>query len=67
MGFESQVQYVMLYDAVIRKLGRHQTDKLLAIEMDFWRKAAREAKMEKISKRNIREFIEAHHNIVEVA
>ena len=39
---------VMLYVAQTWKLGKHIVNKLLATEMDFWRRAVRKSRKEKI-------------------
>ena len=50
----------MLYDADTWTLGRHQTNKLLAREMDFWHRAARKSRKDKIRRLEIREIMNAY-------
>ena len=43
MIFKSMVQNIMLHGAEIWTLGRHQANKFLTTEMEFWQRAARKS------------------------
>jgi hypothetical protein len=47
-------------------LNTQQANKLLAIEMDFWRRSARKSRKEKVRNVTIREVMEVGKNILEV-
>ena len=47
----------MLYSAETWTLGRHQTNKLLATEVDFWWRAAKNSRKEKTRNIKIREIV----------
>ena len=60
--FKSLVQSVMLYGAENRRVA----NTLLATEMDFWQKAARKSRNEKIMNLNIKDNFNVQHNIIEI-
>ena len=64
--YNSLVQSVMLYGAETWTLDRQNANKLLATEMDYWRRAARKSRMDKIRNQRIRELMEVDRNILEV-
>jgi hypothetical protein len=49
-----------------QKLNTQQANKLLAAEMDFWRRSARKSRKEKARNVTIREVMEVRKNILEV-
>jgi hypothetical protein len=47
-------------------LNTQQANKLLATEMDFWRRSARKSRKEKVRNVTIREIMEVGKNILEL-
>jgi hypothetical protein len=64
--YQALVQSILLYGAERWTLNTQQANKLLATEMDFWRRSARKSRKEKVRKGTIREIIEAGKNILEI-
>ena len=64
--YNSLVQSVMLYGVETWALDRPHANKLLAAEMDHWRRTARKARMDKIRNQGIREIMKVNKNILEV-
>ena len=56
----------MFYNAETWTLGIHQVNKLLATEMDFWRRISRKSRKEKILNLKIRETMNVQYNIIEL-
>jgi hypothetical protein len=52
--YQALVQSILLYGAETWTLNTQQTKKLLATEMDFWRRSARKSRKEKIRNGTIR-------------
>jgi hypothetical protein len=52
--------------AEIWTLNTQQANKLLATEMEFWRRSARKSRKEKVRNVTIREIMEVRKNILEV-
>ena len=64
--YNSLVQSVMLYGAETWTLDRPHANKLLSTEMDYWRRAARKSRMDKVRNQRIREIMKVDKNILEV-
>jgi hypothetical protein len=64
--YQDLVQSILLYGAETWTLNTQQANKLLATEMDFWRKSARKSRKEKVRNVTIREVMEVRKNILEV-
>jgi hypothetical protein len=64
--YQALVQSILLYGAETWTLNTQQANKLLATEMDFWRRSARKSKKEKVRNGIIREIMEVGTNILEV-
>jgi hypothetical protein len=64
--YQGLVQSILLYGAETWSLNTQQANKLLATEMDFWRRSARKSRKEKVRNVTIREVIEVGKNILEV-
>jgi hypothetical protein len=64
--YQALVQSILLYGAETWTLNTQQANKLLATEMDFWRRSARKSRKEKVRNVTIREVIEVGKNILEV-
>jgi hypothetical protein len=64
--YQALVQIILLYEAETWTLNTQQANKLLATEMDFWRRYARKLRKEKVLNVTIREVMEAGKNILEV-
>jgi hypothetical protein len=60
--YQALVKSILLYGAETWTLNTQQANKLLATEMDFWRRSARKSRKENV--RN--EFMEVGKNILEV-
>jgi hypothetical protein len=60
------VQSILLYGAETWTLNTEQANKLLATEMDFWKRSARKSKKEKVRNGTIRAIMEVGKNILEV-
>jgi hypothetical protein len=64
--YQALVQTILLYGAVTWILNTQQANKLLATELDFWRRSARKSRKEKVRNVTIREIMEVGKNILEV-
>jgi hypothetical protein len=64
--YQALVQSILLYGAETWTLNTQQADKLLATEMNFWRRCARKSRKEKVRNGTIREIMEVGKNILEV-
>jgi hypothetical protein len=65
--YQALVQSILLvYGAETWSLNTQQANKLLATEMDFWRRSARKSRKEKVRNDTIREVMEARKNILKV-
>jgi hypothetical protein len=64
--YQALVQSILLYGAETWTLNTQQANKLLATEMDFWRRSARKSRKEKARNGTIREIMEVGKNILEV-
>jgi hypothetical protein len=56
--YKSIVESIMPYGSETLALNRRQQNKLLATEMDYWRRSARKSRRESIRNRVIREMID---------
>jgi hypothetical protein len=63
---QALVQSILLYGAETWTLNTQQANKLLATEMDFWRRSARKSREYKVRNVIIREIMEVGKNILEV-
>jgi hypothetical protein len=66
MYYQALVQSILLYGAETWTVNTQQAHKLLATEMDFWRRSARKSRKEKVRNVTIREVMRAGKNILEV-
>jgi hypothetical protein len=64
--YQALVQSILLYGAETWSLNTQQANKLLATEMDFWRRSARKSRKVKVRNVTIREVMEVRKNILEV-
>jgi hypothetical protein len=64
--FQALVQSILLQGAETWTLNTQQANKLLATEMDFWRRSARKTRKENVRNGTIREVMEVGKNILEV-
>jgi hypothetical protein len=64
--YQALVQSSLLYGTETWTLNTQQANKLLATEMDFWRRSARKSRKEKVRNVTIREIMEVRKNILEV-
>jgi hypothetical protein len=64
--YQTLVQSILLYGAETWTLNTQQANKLLATDMDFWRRSARKSRKEKVRNVTIRDVIEVGKNILEV-
>jgi hypothetical protein len=64
--YQALVQSILLYGAETWSLNTQQANKLLATEMDIWRRPARKSRKEKVRNVTIREVMEVRKNILEV-
>jgi hypothetical protein len=64
--YQALVQSILLYGAETWTLNTQQANKLLATEMDFWRRSARKSKKEKVRNVTIGEIMEVGKNILEI-
>jgi hypothetical protein len=64
--YQALVQSILLYGAETRTLNTQQANKLLATEMDFWRRSARNSRKGKVRNVTIRAIMEVQKNILEV-
>jgi hypothetical protein len=64
--YQALVQSILLYGAETWTLNTQEANKLLANEMDFWRRSARKSRKEKFRNGTIRAIMEAGRNILEV-
>jgi hypothetical protein len=56
----------MFLPRIVKYTNTEQANKLLATEMDFWRRSARKSRKEKVRNGIIREIMEVGENILEV-
>jgi hypothetical protein len=66
MYYQALVQSILLYGAETWTLNTQEANKLLATEMDFWRRSARKSRKEKVRNVTMREVMRAGKNILEV-
>jgi hypothetical protein len=66
LKYQALIQSILLYVAETRTLNTQQANKLLATEMDLWRRSARKSRKEKVRNVTIREIMELRKNILEV-
>jgi hypothetical protein len=64
--YQALVQSILLYGTETWALNTQQANKLLATEMDFWRRSARKSRKGKFRNVTIREVMEVGKNILEV-
>jgi hypothetical protein len=64
--YQALVQSILLYGAETWTLNTQQAKKLLATEMDFWRRSDRKSRKEKVRNVTTREVMEVGKNILEV-
>jgi hypothetical protein len=64
--YQASVQSILLYGAETWTLDTQQANKLLATEMDFWRRSARKSRKENVRNGTIREIVEVGKNILDV-
>jgi hypothetical protein len=64
--YQALLKNILLYGAETWTINTQQANKLLATEMDFWRRSARESRKEKVRNVTIREIMEVGKNILEV-
>jgi hypothetical protein len=64
--YQASVQSILLYGAETWTLDTQQANKLLATEMDFWRRSARKSRKEKVRNGTIREIMDVGKNILEI-
>jgi hypothetical protein len=64
--YQALVQSILLYGAETWTLNIQQANKLLATEMNFWRRCARKSRKEKVRNVAIREVMEVGKNILEL-
>jgi hypothetical protein len=64
--YQALVQSILLCGAETWTLDTQQANKLLATEMDLWRRSARKSRKEKVRNVTIREVMEVRKNILEV-
>jgi hypothetical protein len=64
--YQALVQSILLYGAETWTLNTQQVNKLLATEMDFWKRSARKSRKEKVRNGTIREIMEVGKNVLEV-
>jgi hypothetical protein len=64
--YQALVQCILLYGAETWTLNTQQANKLLATEMNFWRRSAIKSRKEKVRNVTIREIKEVGKNILEV-
>jgi hypothetical protein len=65
--YQALVQSILLYGAETWTLNMQQANRLLATEMDFWRRSARKSRKEKVRNVTFREITEVGKNILEVS
>jgi hypothetical protein len=63
---QALVQSILLYGAETWTLNTQQANKLLANEVDFWRRSVRKSRKEKVRSGIIRAIMEVEKNILEV-
>jgi hypothetical protein len=64
---QALVQSILLYGAEKWTLNTQQANKLLATEMDFWRRPDRKSRKENVRNGTIRAIMEVGKNILEVS
>jgi hypothetical protein len=64
--YRALVQSISLYGAETWTLNTQQANKLLATEMDFWRRSARKSWKEKVRNGTIRAIVEVGKNILDM-
>jgi hypothetical protein len=62
--YQALVQSILQYGAETWSLNTQQANKLLATEMDFWRRSDRKSRKEKVLNVTIREIMEVGKNIL---
>jgi uncharacterized protein YdeI (YjbR/CyaY-like superfamily) len=63
--YKSIVESIMLYGSETWTLNRRQQNKLLATEMDYWKRSTRKSRRERIRNTVIREIMEVEKTILE--
>ena len=66
MIYKSIVESILIYRAETWTLNGRQKNKLLATEMDFWRRSAKKSRREKVKNSVIRELMNVNKNVIEV-
>jgi hypothetical protein len=61
--YQALVQSILLYRAETWTLNTQQANKLLATEMDFWRRSARKSRKEKVQHGTIKTIMEVRMNL----
>jgi hypothetical protein len=64
--YQALVRSILVYGAETWTLNTQQANKLLATEMDFWRRKPRKSRKEKVRNGTIRGIMEVGENILEV-
>lgn len=64
--YQAIFQSTTLYGAETWTISRQQANKLMVLEMDFWRRSARKSRKEKIRNNKIREIMQVDRNILEI-
>lgn len=64
--YEYYVQSIMLYGAETWTIDHKHKGKLLATEMDFWRRSSRKSRKDRVRNSTIRDIMEVRKDIVEV-
>jgi hypothetical protein len=64
--YQALAQSILLHGAETWTLNTQQANKLLATEMDFWRRSARKSRKGKVRNITFREIMEVGKNILEV-
>jgi hypothetical protein len=64
--YQALVRSILLYGAETWTLNTQQANKLLATEMDFWRRSSRKSRKEKVRNGTIRAIMEVGKKILEV-
>jgi hypothetical protein len=64
--YQALVQSILIYGTETWTLNTQQANKLLATEMDFWRRSARKSRKQKVRNVTIREVMEVRKNSLEV-
>jgi hypothetical protein len=64
--YQALAQSILLYGAETWALNSKQENKLLASEIDFWRRSAKKSRKEKVRNGTIRAIVEMGKNILEI-